>query len=377
MPDWLAAIVESALRFFPFPTRPGLRSFGEPGPDSPVFATCNFDLTVRRVSRVLRDLNCYLLVCNSKGINVWCSSSAGIFTAHSVISAIKRGKVGELVRHRKLILPQFSASGIDVNRIERETGWSCEFGPAYARDIPPYMEAGGVASPDMRLARFPLLDRLEMVLMWGFPLSVLTGVVLLVIGKAALIPGALALMWTISLLTLLAFNRLARIDWLSLGIFKSLLVGLVVIIIILVWGAFFGDWTAGEMIGWSLGAMAVALVMGIDFEGQSPYLPAAFLTFWGRRWPALLRLMARLNFDIGHYFSLVLDQDACIGCGRCTEVCPTGVYVLDVGGERRVARLENATVCELCTACVKQCPTGAIDANPPVKGFDRPAELAV
>lgn len=375
MPDWLATIVESALRFFPFPTRPGLRSFGEPGPDSPVFVTCNFDLTVRRVSRALRDLDCYLLVCNSKGINVWCSSSAGVFTAHSVISAIKRGKVGELVRHRQLILPQFSAPGMEIDRIERETGWSCEFGPAYASDIPPYLKAGGIASPDMRLARFPLRDRLEMALMWGFPLSALTGVVLLIIGKTALIPGTLALIWTISLLTLLTFNWLARIDWLPIGILKALLVGLTVVILLLAWGAFLGDWTAGEMIGWSLGAMAMSLVMGVDFEGQSPYLPAAFLAYWGRRWPALLRLMARMDFDMGHYFTLDLNGDTCIGCGRCTEVCPTGIYVLDVRGERGVARLENAAACELCTACIKQCPTGAITAEPPVKRFGLPAEL--
>jgi len=374
LPDWLAAIIQSALRFFPFPTQPGLRVFGRPAREAPVFVTCNFSLTVRRVSRVLCDMDCYLLVCNSKGINVWCASSAGIFTAHSVISALKRSRLGEQVRHRRLILPQFSAPGIDVARIERATGWECVFGPAYARDIPAYLEAGCVASPEMRLARFPLRDRLEMVLMWGFPLSVLTVVVLLIIGKVALIPGALGLIWSISVLTLLAFKLLLRVRWLPIGLFKAQLVGLFVVAGIVVWGVLLDDWSTREIISWSLGAVAVALVMGVDFEGQSPYLPSAFLTYWGRRWPSLLRLMDRMGFGMGPYFSLALAPDICDGCGRCVEVCPTGVYALGEVEGRGVAQMENVEACELCTACVKQCSTGAIVADPPMTRFGRPLE---
>ena len=109
MPDWLMAIVETVFRLFPFPTKTGLRIIGSPGPEAPVLVTCNFDLTVRRVMKALEGLDCYLLVAQSHGINVWCASGGGKFNAHSVISVLKTSRIAEKVNHRTLILPQFSA----------------------------------------------------------------------------------------------------------------------------------------------------------------------------------------------------------------------------------------------------------------------------
>ena len=37
MLDWLKTVVETMFRFFPFPTKTGLRMIGQPGPDAPVF----------------------------------------------------------------------------------------------------------------------------------------------------------------------------------------------------------------------------------------------------------------------------------------------------------------------------------------------------
>ncbi|MEJ2737448.1 MAG: copper oxidase, partial [Anaerolineae bacterium] len=100
MLDWLKTVVETAFRFFPFPTRTGLRVIGQPGPDAPVFLTCNFDLTVRRVLNALKTMDCYLLVANSKGINVWCAAGGGILNAQRVISVLKTSHIAEKVNHR-------------------------------------------------------------------------------------------------------------------------------------------------------------------------------------------------------------------------------------------------------------------------------------
>jgi CO dehydrogenase/acetyl-CoA synthase gamma subunit (corrinoid Fe-S protein) len=122
MLDWPKTVVETLFRFFPFPTRTGLRVIGWPGTEAPVFVTCDFDLTVRRVLHDLAGLGCYLLVADSRGINVWCASGGGIFNAHSVISMLKTSRIAEQVSHRTMILPQLSAPGIDVARLKAETG---------------------------------------------------------------------------------------------------------------------------------------------------------------------------------------------------------------------------------------------------------------
>jgi NAD-dependent dihydropyrimidine dehydrogenase PreA subunit len=61
-----------------------------------------------------------------------------------------------------------------------------------------------------------------------------------------------------------------------------------------------------------------------------------------------------------HYLAdattLDLNEAACIGCGRCDEVCPHQVFQLS---ERR-ARIHNREACMECGACQRNCPVGAI-----------------
>jgi ferredoxin len=52
---------------------------------------------------------------------------------------------------------------------------------------------------------------------------------------------------------------------------------------------------------------------------------------------------------------LVVDQDLCIGCGECEEVCPYGaIEVID--GEAVI----DPALCHICLRCVEECPKGAI-----------------
>ena len=90
----------------PYPSvRPGLYRVGRPGRKAPVLVTGNYDLTVRRLLKGIRGLDAYLLVADSRGINVWCAAGGGHFTAEKVIAAVKSSGIGELVDHRRLILP--------------------------------------------------------------------------------------------------------------------------------------------------------------------------------------------------------------------------------------------------------------------------------
>jgi NAD-dependent dihydropyrimidine dehydrogenase PreA subunit len=64
---------------------------------------------------------------------------------------------------------------------------------------------------------------------------------------------------------------------------------------------------------------------------------------------------------LANVVSLAYDQAKCNGCGRCAEVCPHGVFVLDERpAARTVARLADRDLCIECGACQANCRTGAI-----------------
>ncbi len=54
--------------------------------------------------------------------------------------------------------------------------------------------------------------------------------------------------------------------------------------------------------------------------------------------------------------TLELDTNTCIGCGRCLEVCPHQVFVL----EAKKARIVDRDLCMECGACARNCPVAAV-----------------
>ena len=54
-----------------------------------------------------------------------------------------------------------------------------------------------------------------------------------------------------------------------------------------------------------------------------------------------------------------VDEDLCVGCGKCTEVCGTGaIRIID----KKAVVDFNRCVC--CAICVRACPRGAIRIVP-------------
>ena len=57
--------------------------------------------------------------------------------------------------------------------------------------------------------------------------------------------------------------------------------------------------------------------------------------------------------------TLAYDAEKCIGCERCTEVCPHGVF--DMYDKR--AYIIDKDSCMECGACALNCPAKAIEVN--------------
>ncbi len=57
--------------------------------------------------------------------------------------------------------------------------------------------------------------------------------------------------------------------------------------------------------------------------------------------------------------TLQLSYEKCIGCGRCEEVCPHGVFKI----EERKVRLIDKDLCMECGACAKNCPVNSITVD--------------
>lgn len=54
--------------------------------------------------------------------------------------------------------------------------------------------------------------------------------------------------------------------------------------------------------------------------------------------------------------SLKLFPEMCIGCKKCTEVCPHGVFAMN----NKKAQIIDKDSCIECGACAKNCPAKAI-----------------
>jgi NAD-dependent dihydropyrimidine dehydrogenase PreA subunit len=58
--------------------------------------------------------------------------------------------------------------------------------------------------------------------------------------------------------------------------------------------------------------------------------------------------------------TLKFNDEKCVGCGRCTEVCPHGVFDIDDDGN---VHIPDKDLCMECGACSMNCPAGAIEVN--------------
>lgn len=152
-----------------FITKSGLYALGSPTKDSPVLVTANYTLSVNALRAALAGRDAWILVIDTKGINVWCAAGKGTFCTKAIVQEISASALSEAVSHRNIILPQLGASGVNATKLQRESGFKVKYGPVRASDIPAYIDNNFTATTAMRRVEFTLADRAKLVPMEVLP----------------------------------------------------------------------------------------------------------------------------------------------------------------------------------------------------------------
>jgi hypothetical protein len=297
-PHWISGSVETAAGFIPkvstvlcfrdrlggwkvrwglgrmrYTVAPGLYAVGEPDAGSPVFVSANYKLSFDRLRESLSGIDGWILVLDTRGVNVWCAAGKGTFGTEEVLRGLEDTALGRLVSHRVLILPQLSAPGVAADEVYRRSGFQIVFGPVRACDLPAFLDAGMAATPEMRRVRFDFRDRI-----------VLAPVELVQVVRHPVFLGFL-LLWVLNA----AGWRFLSLD--ALAILGAILVGTVAV-------PAFLPWIPGRALswkGWLLGlvwAVAVCVYRGLPASaaaGSAAALSYALLL------PALSAFLA-MNF---------------------------------------------------------------------------------
>lgn len=274
--------VRLGIRRGDYRIRPALYAVGEPDDTSPVLVTGNYKLTFDTVRKELTGRNVWLLVIDTRGINVWCAAGKGTFSTAEVVRMVREAKLEQVVSHTRLVLPQLAATGVAAHEVRAQCGFSVVWGTARAEDLPAFLDAGMKATPEMRRVRFTLRDRAKLVgveagLLWSRSS-------LIALGTAA-VAAAVAARFAPAALPALGLAVLAAVT--------AVLAGTVVMPLLLPWlpgrtfslkGAVAGAVVVGGVLaaatggsiplwGWGLlaGGTAVSSFTAMNFTGSSTY----------------------------------------------------------------------------------------------------------
>jgi ferredoxin len=336
----LINIFETLLRFIPIPCKTGIIRIGNPNGSSPVFLTGNFHLTVTRVKKALNGLDAYLLVANSRGINVWCAATGGLFTNHDVISVLKVSGIEELVDHRKVILPQLAGTGVESTTIKNKTDWKVIWGPVFAKDIPEFLKNDLKKDASMRKTEFDFTQRIEMAIAWAFPISVIFSLILIPIWKHAILPFNI-LTWALSFLIFISFPFYKKYFQSNKNFGRGgfqLITWLILMIGLIVYGIFIHPQSWGIMLRWGILLTILIFVISMDILGCTPIFKS--------------------GFHDDRLLKIILDENKCKGIGFCQQVCPGDCFEIDKN--KKIATIPRSENCVQCGACIVQCPCDAL-----------------
>jgi len=260
----------------------GLYAFGKPDADSDILVTANYKLTFDVVRRNLKGLNVWLLVLDTRGVNVWCAAGKGTFGTAELIKRITETNLSQMVNHRRLIVPQLGAVGVAAHKIKESTDFHVVYGPVRAEDIKPFIRANYKATETMRTMYFPIKERIKLapaelklnykLLLFGIILLTgLSGIEGLKFNLAKLVHD----FWGVSMLLILAylsgtFLTPALLPWLPFRNFsaKGAFAGFFSWVVVAMLWRFKADLDA---LSWFLLFVSLSSYIGMNFTGASTY----------------------------------------------------------------------------------------------------------
>jgi len=142
---------------------PGLYSVGKPDRESPVLVTANYKLSFDSLRNELGSIAAWILVLDTRGVNVWCAAGKKTFSTAEVIRQVNRAGLDRLVAHRELILPQLGAPGVSSQAVLKGCGFKVIWGPIRAGDLRSFLTNGRRAETKMRQLTFSVGERMVLI----------------------------------------------------------------------------------------------------------------------------------------------------------------------------------------------------------------------
>ncbi|MCF8105859.1 MAG: hypothetical protein K9K64_10265 [Desulfohalobiaceae bacterium] len=262
---------------------PGLYCVGSPDGDSPVLVTANYKLSFDSLRKELNSTDAWILVLDTRGINVWCAAGKGLFSHTELIRQVHLSRLESVVNHRELILPQLGATGVSARQVKSGSGFRCVWGPVRAEDIPAFLENGRKGEPAMRRVSFSLKERVELIPVEFTNLGKMTLIILaLSFVLSGIGPGiySLSAAWSRGLPAAWSFVAGALIGTVAVPVLLPLIPGKAFALKgglagIVFGGAFLlaGPWllSSFEYLALFLWILVISSFLAMNFTGSTPY----------------------------------------------------------------------------------------------------------
>ena len=143
-----------------YKVQPGVYAIGSPNASSPMLVTANYKLTFDMVRKNMDGQNAWLMVIDTRGVNVWCAAGKGTFGTKEVVGKCKAFKIDRIIEHKTLILPQLAATGVAAHEVTKATGFKVVYGPVDSKDLPEFIDGGNIATSEMATVKFGFRARI-------------------------------------------------------------------------------------------------------------------------------------------------------------------------------------------------------------------------